>query len=127
MIFCFDIDGTISSKPEVFKEIMSSLLRAGHEVFPLTAMQANGWVGTESQFEQMRIDQLKSFGIEKDQDYTDVVVCVSPTLDGCGELKGQFCNQKNVAFMVEDTKIYSDQIKKYSPNTLCLGMPSLFP
>lgn len=30
MTFCFDIDGTISERPQVFREIMKSLVDAGH-------------------------------------------------------------------------------------------------
>lgn len=120
MIFCFDIDGTITEKPQVFKTIMNSLVKAGHEVYPLTGTIV-GWNQTGDEY---RINQLKSMGIEKGTDYTDVVVCVEQTVNGVGDLKGNFCKTKNVDFMIEDTGIYADSIKKFSPNTLCLRMPN---
>lgn len=125
MIFCFDIDGTISANPEVFKTIMKSLVDAGHTVYPLTGMIASGTVMNSRQFESFRENQLKTFGLEKDTHYTDVVVCVAEKIEDCGLLKGKFCKENGVAFMVEDTQIYHDAIIGESPNTLCLRMPVL--
>lgn len=118
MVFCFDIDGTISAKPIVFKEIMRSLMRCGHEVYPLTAMRE--YEG--SPYEDIRINQLASFDLHKGIDFTDVVVCVSSTLDGCGSLKGKFCSDMKAVMMVEDTDLYINEIKKVSDGTLCLRM-----
>lgn len=119
MNFCFDIDGTISARPDIFRTLMKSLLDSGHLVFPLTAMQDSEM---RDHYEQMRLFQLKNLGLEKGIHFTDVVVCVAPTLDGCGRLKGIFCKENDVVWMVEDTPLYRDEIAKESPSTLCVMM-----
>jgi len=121
LIFCFDIDGTISEKPGVYREIMKSLVQSGHIVYPLTAMQDSV---ARDHYESMRLEQLMRMGLDRGVHFTDVVVCVAPTLEGCGDLKGKFCKNKGVVFMVEDTAMYAESIERISPETLCLRMPN---
>lgn len=118
MIYCFDVDGTISAHPAIFKEIMRGLLAIGHEVYPLT-----GTLTGHPDPEESRYKQLASFGINRGEHYTDVVVCEGSWWGECGELKGRFCKEKGVVFMVEDTDPFIESIKKHSPETLCLRMP----
>lgn len=125
MIFCFDIDGTISAKPDIFKTIMKSLVDAGHIVYPLTGMVATGTIMDAKQFEDFRERQLLMLGLEKGKHYTDLVICVGERIEDCGAIKGKFCKEKGVSFMVEDTQIYHDAIIGASPETLCLRMPNL--
>src|SRR4029077_15824406 len=119
MIYCFDIDGTLSERPMIFATVMEALLKAGHQVYPLTAAMSSWGPDIEAR----RLAQLSKLGFEKGIHFTDVVVCVAGTLESCGNLKGQFCKDMNVSLMVEDTSIYADAIKRLSPATLCLRMP----
>lgn len=118
MTFTFDIDGTISSKPDVFREIMTGLLNLGHDVYPLTGTV----VGVNQTGEEYRINQLKSLGIEKGKHYTDVVVCQANSVEEVGELKGDFCKKFGSKLLVEDSDIYIDSVNRRSPETLCLRM-----
>lgn len=121
MVFCFDIDGTISARQEVFREIMRSLRNSGHTVYALTGTV----IGFNQTGEEYRIDQLRSHGLEKGVDYDDVVVCVGTSPEVVGEMKGEFCRDKEVALLVEDTDIYIASVNKHTKNkTLCLRMAS---
>lgn len=97
---------------------MKSLFQAGHAVYPLTGTV----IGFNQTGEDYRIAQLKSFGLTKGEHYTDVVVCEGVSPEDCGEMKGKFCKDNNVIFMVEDTQIYIDSIRKHSPRTTNLKM-----
>lgn len=121
MIYCFDVDGTLSENSHVWAPLMKSLMDSGHTVYPLTGTISGHPYQTD---EAYRVRQLKTYGMEKGEHYTDVVLCVGRSVEDCGDLKGKFCKEQGVAFMVEDTGIYAASIKKYSPETLCLRMPN---
>lgn len=124
MIYCFDIDGTISEKPNVFRSMMEALVKAGHTVYPLTGMVYSSTPFPPEDYEQFREKQMTSFGFEKGRDYQDIVIVCGNSPQDCGELKGKFCKEQGVHFMVEDTGIYAESIKRHSPETLCLRMPN---
>lgn len=116
MTFTFDIDGTISSSPDVFRAIMESLVQCGHDVFPLTGTV----IGCHPTGEEYRIKQLLSMGFEKGKHYTDVVVCEGQSPEDVGKMKGDFCKDRESRLLVEDTDIYIESVKRKSPGTLCL-------
>lgn len=118
MIFCFDIDGTISVHPDSFREMMLGLFKLGHEVYPLMGTV----VGVNQTGEEYRINQLKSLGLEKGTHYTDVVVCQGNSVEEVGELKGDFCKERKAKLLIEDTDIYIESVLRRSPETLCLRM-----
>lgn len=120
MIYCFDIDGTLSEKSHVWLPLMKALMESGHMVYPLTGTV----IGVNQSGEEYRINQLAFYGMKKGEHYTDVVVCVGNSPEDCGEMKGKFCKERGVAFMVEDTGIYAASIQRHSPETLCLRMPN---
>lgn len=124
MIYCFDVDGTLTERPDIFGPMMKALIDAGHTVYPLTGMTYATTPFPPDECTPWREAQLESLGIKRGRDYTEVVVVCGNTVQECGELKGDFCKEKKVNFMVEDTGIYADSIKKHSPETLCLRMPN---
>jgi len=124
VIYCFDIDGTISARPKIFKEIMLGLKKLGHTVYPLTGMVLPASSVMDDLLETMRHGQLEALGLKKGEDYDDVVIVLGKNLDDCGQLKGKFCKEHRVDFMVDDTQLYVDGINEQSPDTLVLKMPN---
>lgn len=123
MVFCFDVDGTITAAPIVFRNVMSALINAGHEVYPLTGSLEAGTVDSQVLL-RYRTHQLGCLGIVKGKHYTEIAIAVGKTFEDVAQIKGKFCKEKNSAFMVEDVDLFIDGIKQHSPSTLCLRMPA---
>lgn len=115
MIFCFDMDGTLTAHPKVLGEIMKSLKKSGHKVYILT-----GSLGETpyDQLQKYRLDQAKSLGIIPEDHFDDIVSCVDSTFEGVANLKGRFCLEQKVDFVIDDMSLYIQAIRKESPETL---------
>ncbi len=118
MNFAFDIDGTITAHPKEFKVIMKALLSQGHKVFVLTGALATNVVGGN---EAWRRAQLQSVDISPDC-YTDLAICVRPTFEEVGKLKGVFCKEYDINMIWEDTGIFIQGIKQESPATATMAV-----
>lgn len=121
-VFCFDVDGTITAAPAVFRTIMESLLKAGHKVYPLTGSLEAATANHQSLL-QYRTNQLASYGFIKGKHYTEISIAVGNTFDDVAQIKGKFCKEVGSALMVEDVDLFINGIKQHSPDTLCLRMP----
>ena len=118
MRFAFDLDGTISAAPDVWRTIMRSLKAQGHDVFILTG----AILGTPGGNPPWRLNQLQTLGVLP-EDYTQLVIV---TVDNhpdfnvvtkqIGLKKGEFCIQQDVKFMVEDSPVYLECIAEKSPH-----------
>jgi hypothetical protein len=114
MIFCFDMDGTLTKAPKVLGEIMKSLKKSGHTVYILT-----GSLGETppDKLQEYRLAQAKSLGLLIGESFDDIVSCVHPSFEGVANLKGKFCKQEKVDFMIDDMALYIQSIRQYSPET----------
>lgn len=122
LVFCFDVDGTITASPLVFRTIMESLVKDGHEVYPLTGSLEAG-VADPQDLLRYRTHQLELLGIIKGKHYTQIAIALGKTFEDVAQIKGKFCKEKKATFMVEDVDLFINGIKEHSPNTLCLRMP----
>lgn len=122
MVFCFDVDGTITASPIVFKTIMGALIDAGHEVYPLTGSLEAG-VADPQDLLRYRTHQLGCLGIVKGKHYTQIAIALGKTFEDVAQIKGKFCKEKKAVSMVEDVDLFISGIKQHSPDTLCLRMP----
>lgn len=119
MTYCFDIDGTITSKPDTLRHIMASLVNGKHKVFCLTGTLHP--VGHPSHGgEEYRLKQLKELGLEKGRDFDDVVICCGQTFEDVGRLKGEFCRQYEADFLIDDMDLYLSLVMAISPKTFCV-------
>lgn len=118
MTFCFDMDGTLTRHPKVLGEIMRSLKKSGHTVYILT-----GSLGETpaDKLNAYRLSQAEGLGIGRDC-FDDIVSCVNPSFQGVADLKGQFCRQEKVDFMIDDMAMYIQAIQKESPETAILAV-----
>jgi len=118
MIYCFDMDGTLTASPKVLGGIMKSLKKDGHTVYILT-----GSLGEteDKNLEEYRLNQAKLLGLERDW-FDDIVSCVYPSFEGVAELKGKFCKNYKVDFLIDDMALYIQAVKANSPNTLTVTM-----
>jgi hypothetical protein len=119
MIFCFDVDGTITAQPDIFKEIMRGLKAIGHTVYVLTGTI----LGSDPTPQESRDRQLGDLGFKEGEHFDEIIICQGYNWADCGELKGQFCKEKGVDFMIDDADPFIDSINRWSPNTLCVKMP----
>lgn len=122
LVFCFDVDGTITANPSVFRAIMASLIDAGHTVYPLTGSLEAGHCNHQDLL-RYRTNQLAMLGIIKGKHYTKISIAVGNTFEDVAQIKGKFCKEVGSAFMVEDVDLFINGIKQHSPETLCLRMP----
>lgn len=122
MVFCFDVDGTITANPSVFRAIMASLMAVGHKVYPLTGSLERGSV-THQDLLRYRTHQLGMLGIVKGKHYTEISIAIGNTFEDVAQIKGQFCKEVGSSLMVEDVDLFINGIKQHSPDTLCLRMP----
>lgn len=119
MNFCFDMDGTLTRHPKVLGEIMLSLKKAGHTVYILT-----GSLGETppDKLNAYRLDQAKNLGLMPEIHFDDIISCVDPSFDGVAKLKGVFCRENSVDWVVDDMPLYIQHIKHESPGTVTLGV-----
>lgn len=118
LIYCFDMDGTLTKHPRVLGEMMRSLKKAGHTVYILT-----GSLGETppDKLNAYRLNQAKELGIGLDC-FDDIVSCIYPSFEGVADLKGRFCKENKVDFMVDDMALYIQSIKQHSPETTMLAV-----
>lgn len=119
MTFCFDMDGTLTRHPKVLGEIMKSLKSSGHTVYILT-----GSLGETppDKLIAYRLNQAKGLGLKSLEHFDDIVSCVDPSFDGVAKLKGVFCRENKVDWVVDDMPLYIQHIKHESPDTVTLGV-----
>jgi hypothetical protein len=115
--YVFDIDGTLSARPDVFGPLMAALVKDGHDVVVLT-----GAVGPPGSIPGWRLAQLRALGLEAHVHFTECQIACGRTTDEVGQMKGDFCRETGAALMVEDTDAWITSIRARSPETLCLLM-----
>lgn len=117
MKYAFDLDGTISARPDVFGPMMRALRDGGHYVCVLTSS-----CGPPGNSPDWRLAQLASLGILPSVHFDEVLIALGETPDLVGDKKGLICRSEGIAFMVDDTEAWLQKIKASSPYTLCVGM-----
>lgn len=119
MNFCFDMDGTLTRHPKCLGEIMKALKASGHTVYILT-----GSLGETppDQLNAYRLNQAKELGLFPDTHFDDIVSCVNPSFEGVAKLKGIFCRENSIAWVVDDMPLYIQHIKVQSPETATMGV-----
>lgn len=119
MIFCFDMDGTLTKHPEVLGEMMASLKKNGHIVYILT-----GSLGETplAQLNAYRLKQASELGIHPETHFDDIVSCVYPSFEGVAKLKGVFCRENKVDWVIDDMALYIQNIKERSPETVTVAV-----
>lgn len=119
MIFCFDMDGTLTKHPKVLGEMMSSLKKSGHTVYILTGSLGETPI---KKLNAYRLSQASELGLHPESHFDDIVSCVNPSFDGVAKLKGVFCRENKVDWMIDDMPLYIQHIKHESPETATVGV-----
>lgn len=115
MKIAFDIDDTITKRPDIFKTLMVSL--KDHRIYVLT-----GSLKTNTDLKELkewRINQLKDIGIEEDM-YDELMIATAKDVNGVAKEKGRICAEKKIDIFIDDTDIYLEEAEKQSPDTLTL-------
>jgi hypothetical protein len=109
MNFGFDIDGTITAAPGVFRALVEALRDAGHEIHVITGtMDPVATVEHEAQ----RYAQLIALGFGP---VTALHVVTAPH----AENKAAYCRDHEIVLMFEDSPSYADEISRV---TTCVMM-----
>lgn len=113
------MDGTLTRHPTVLGEIMRSLKKQNHTVYILT-----GSLGETppDKLRAYRLNQAKELGLNAEIHFDDIVSCVNPSFEGVAKLKGIFCRENSVDWVVDDMPLYIQHIKYESPETVTLGV-----
>lgn len=113
--FGFDIDGTISAAPDVYRMIMRALVDAGHQVHVITG--TGDGEATPDKYER-RTAQLAEWRLRKGWEWTHLHIVCRPD---CGQKKAVYCAEQGIQMMFEDSPDYADPINH--AGTLCVLMP----
>jgi len=106
-----DLDGTIDKYPDKFRMIIDELRRQGNYIYCIT-----GTLGDINVVFKKKGHKLDSLNIKVDE----LVVVRGKDVKEVARRKAMFCREKRVNVMIEDTELYLEEIKKYSPGTLGL-------
>lgn len=112
MHVAFDIDGTLTSNPEMMRRLISSLRAAGHQVSILTGSIGPGDLNT-------RQEQLKRLGIFRDIHFRELCICEGANIQEVADGKGVFCRDLCVDMIFEDSPLYLTAVRRISPTTVC--------
>jgi hypothetical protein len=112
--FAFDLDGTISSNPEIFGTLMKALVDAKHHVVVLTG--ALDPLEIPANVEN-REQQLLKMGIRKSVNYHELVIVVQPDVYRIAQEKGKYCFKHKIDMIIEDREQYLYTIAVESPST----------
>ena len=122
MTIAFDVDGTLTGFPEMFKELMVQIgPQEGGAYTGFTRIVLTGCLSSSPTSPAQRQEQLARLGIMKGEHYDELLVVQAPTTDGVAAGKGVVCRERNVALMFEDTKEWIPIIKTVSPGT-CMAL-----
>lgn len=116
MNIAVDIDGTITESPGFFKEFMLAMREKGHSIHIITG--TTNIKKTPEECQEHRKAQLKKYDIKEKEDYDYLVICRSPMVEGVAAAKADYCKNKNIDIIFEDSDLFIEAINKYS-NTLC--------
>ena len=116
MTFAFDLDGTITSGPEVYGELMCSLKKSGHTVLVLTGSFGGDDAVTDSH--EARTRQLQLIGIEQGTHYDVLEVIVLPTIRDIAKAKANKCHDAKVDMFFDDRDPYLWATAVLSPKTV---------
>ena len=107
-----DLDGTIDKYPDKFRMIIDELRGQGNYIYCITGT-LNSDIDAAL---KGKVHKLDSLNIEIDE----TVVVRGKDVKEVARRKAIFCREKNIIMMIEDTELYLEEIKKYSPGTLGL-------
>lgn len=120
MKFGFDIDETITAKPEIFREIMFSLSNMANEVFVISGLTSDHLAPSR----EARVAQLEKLGISRHSHYKELLLC--PIVDAgygpahiYGGWKRQICVDLGIEVMFEDR---GDLIDMMIPAVTCFWL-----
>lgn len=115
MRFAVDIDNTVTEWADKFRPMMRLFKEGGHDVYMLT-----GGMDQVTASEPYRIRQLRDLGVMKGIHYDDIHICISDSYKGVAALKAKFCKEMKIDVVFDDMEIYTDAIRKESPDTMAL-------
>ena len=98
--WCFDLNGTISSTPELMAALMKGLREAGHEVHVVSGTHHDP--ATEADLRE-KTDLLDKFGLKRGQDY-DKLVAISGPETKVAAGKVQYMRHVKAAGLVDNAK-----------------------
>lgn len=109
-----DLDGTLDKYPEKFELLIYEWIRQGNEVHVIT-----GTLNKQlHKAEEGKNKKLKRLNLDIKGIFLTVVR--GKTIKEVGKRKGLYCREQMIDMMIEDTELYLEEIKNYSPYTLCL-------
>lgn len=105
-----DIDGTITADPDAYREILSALVSAGHEVHVITAGDPSrpDWHMSPAD----RVEQLLRYDLVQGRDYTMLHVADGDDKEEMGAAKRDICEQFGVVFMFENDETFAAEISQ---------------
>jgi hypothetical protein len=106
--WCFDLNDTISSTPELMMAMMVGLREAGHEVHVVSGTHHNPATLADLREKQELLDKL---GLEKGTHY-DKLVAVSGPESAVAERKVQYMRHTAAAGLVDNAKANIKAAKK---------------
>lgn len=121
MKVAIDIDGTLTVWPNELGMLAASLLAAEHEVIILTGFSvsvSNPQSADMAALIDCREKQLQLLGLNKYVEDFCIKVCVGRNSAEVAELKGAFCRDAGVNWLIDDSPDYCAVVRRLSPGTL---------
>jgi hypothetical protein len=110
MHIAIDIDGTLTKNPKQLGRLINAVFEAHHVTF------LTGTLGVPNKPE--RRAQVAALGIPNIE-RIPIEICAGRSVEDVAKLKGQFCKERTVDILFEDTDTYLFYVKKISPETSC--------
>ena len=113
-VYGFDIDGTLTV-PTIAK-LANDLHDAGHTIIIITGgLRAHDSASDDMEERRNhRKEQLTDLGVK----YHDLYVCVGYDTTQVAALKGRVCKDNKVSILFEDTPLFTEAVRRYSPETV---------
>jgi hypothetical protein len=113
-----DVDGVILARPDVFVPFITALMQGGAEVVILTSHMSRleERLDVESVKEESLAKVRPAFG---SRPLPWVQVCIGRSHADIAMLKGAYCKEHGIDFMIDNNELYCYAARRSAPQVVC--------